>query len=95
MLGAKPASAAHRASGDAIVVLLLVVAGCLAVFGVDDDYALHGAAGAALIGVLAFKIAVVRFGLGLGRGLPVFGTLVLTLPAVTWATSSVGLGGED
>ena len=49
---------------------------------------LHGAAGAALVGVLAAKVAVVRRGLGPGHRLPVFGLTVFTLLALTWATSA-------
>jgi hypothetical protein len=88
-LAPRPASGAHRASGDAIVVLILVVAFvCAAVYGVEDDMVLHGVAGAALVGVLAAKIAVVRRGLGLGRFLPVFGLTVFALLCLTWATSA-------
>ena len=39
IIEAKPAFFTHRASGDAIAVLLVLVAlTCLAVFGLEDDY---------------------------------------------------------
>ena len=92
-LAGRAASAAHRASGDAIVVLLLVTgAMCLAVYGFED--AGHGLAGAALLAVLGVKVAVVRRGLGLGRFLPVFGLSVFVLLALAWATSAGGLLAE-
>ncbi len=48
VIDAAPAFLTHRASGDAIVVLFVLVAlACLAVFGFEDDYALHGWAGLA------------------------------------------------
>lgn len=77
----------HRASGDALVVLIvLVAAACAALYGFDGDYLAHGAAGAALVALLAVKIAVVRRG---GRlPLPVLGTGVLVLIALTWATAA-------
>jgi hypothetical protein len=88
-LGARPASSAHRASGDAIATLLVLVgATCVAVYGFDDDMTVHAIAGAALLGVLAAKVAVVRRGLGLGHRLPVFGVTVFVLLCVTWATSA-------
>jgi hypothetical protein len=72
-LGSRPASRTHRAVGDTVVVVTLVVAFmCAAYFGFDDsghnrgrgsddDFAaVHQATGVLLIAVLAFKIAVVH-----------------------------------
>lgn len=88
-LAGGPAGKAHRASGDAIVVLLLVIAFmCLVLFGFDDDGTVHAISGAALIGVLALKIAVLRRWHGLGRHLPVLGLTAFTLLAITWATTA-------
>jgi Family of unknown function (DUF6529) len=88
-LGARPASGAHRASGDAIATLLVLVgAACVAVYGLDDDMVVHAVAGAALLGVLAAKVAVVRRGLGLSHRLPLFGGAVFVLLCLTWATSA-------
>jgi hypothetical protein len=88
-LGSRTASFTHRASGDVIVVLVVVVAlACLAHFGFDDDGGLHEVTGALLLSVLAFKIAVLRWWHGLGRLLPVLGTCVFVLLALTWLTSA-------
>ena len=88
-LSARPASAAHRAAGDAIAVLLAVVAlMCLSYFGFEDDATVHVVAASALLLVLAFKIAVIRRWHGLGRFLPVLGVTVFVLLAVTWASSA-------
>jgi hypothetical protein len=88
-LGADPASATHRAIGDTIVLVTLVVAGaCLAYYGFDDDGGAHAIFGTALLAVLAVKIAVVRWGGRISRLLPLLGLTVFTLFAVTWATSA-------
>jgi hypothetical protein len=88
-LAPRPASRTHRAVGDTIVVVLVTVgAMCLAVYGVDDDGVWHAIAGLALFAVLATKISVVRWDLGLGRALPVFGGVVFALLCATWAMSA-------
>jgi hypothetical protein len=88
-LGSRIASFTHRASGDVIVVLVVVVAlACLAHFGFDDDGGLHMVTGFALLVVLGFKIAVIRWWHGLGRLLPILGTCVFVLLALTWFTSA-------
>ena len=88
-LAARPASRAHRAAGDAIAVIVAVVAVmCLSYFGYEDDSAVHVIAGSALLVVLALKIAVLRRWHRLGRYLPVLGVSVFVLLAVTWATSA-------
>jgi hypothetical protein len=88
-LRSRTASFTHRASGDVIVVLVAIVALlCLAHFGFDDDGGLHMVTGFALLVVLAFKIAVIRWWHGLGRLLPILGTSVFVLLALTWLTSA-------
>jgi uncharacterized protein DUF6529 len=88
-LASRTASFTHRASGDVIAVLVAIVAvACLAHFGFDDDGGLHMVTGFALLVVLAFKIAVIRWWHGLGRLLPVLGTCVFVLLALTWFTSA-------
>lgn len=88
-LQAPAASAAHRATGDAIALVLLIAGVmCLSVYGFEDDAAVHMGAGSALLAVLALKIAVVRRGFGLGRFLPLLGISVFLLIAVTWASSA-------
>jgi Family of unknown function (DUF6529) len=95
-LGGDAAGGAHRASGDTIVVLLLALgAACLVEYGFDDDAVLHAAAGAGLLAVLAFKVAVVRGALGLASRLPELGTAVFLLLCLTWATSAAGMLGGD
>jgi hypothetical protein len=96
-LAAPSAGFAHRAAGGTIAALLaLLAAVCLAVYGFEDDMMVHNIAGAALVALLVAKIAVVRWGLGLSRGLPLFGLTVFGLLVVTWATSAPDvLGGES
>jgi hypothetical protein len=91
-----PAFLTHRASGDAIVVLIVLVAlACLAVFGLEDDYVLHGAAGIGALAVLFVKVLVVRTGVG-SRALPYLGVTLFLLLAVTWFTVTPDfLAGED
>ena len=84
---------AHRAVGDAVALVMLIVGLlCLSVYGFDDGAgAIHPIAGSALLAVLALKIAVVRRDFGLGRFLPVLGVSVFLLLAVTWTTSAGAL----
>jgi hypothetical protein len=88
-LGAGPASKAHRAAGDTIVVLVCVVAlMCISYFGFEDDATLHVVSAISLLAVLSFKIAVLRFWHGLGHLLPYLGITVFVLLALTWLTSA-------
>ena len=66
------------------------------IYGFEDGMLVHGLAGAALVAVLAAKVAVVRLGLGLGDRLPLFGLTVFALLALIWATSAPDvLGGGE
>jgi hypothetical protein len=96
LIDAAPAFLTHRASGDAIVVLFVLVAlACVAAFGFEDDYALHGWAGIAAALVVAVKVFVVRTGTG-SRALPYLGVTLFVLLAVTWLTVTPDfLAGED
>jgi Family of unknown function (DUF6529) len=92
-LGGGPASRAHRAIGDALVVIIVVVAlMCIAYFGVeeveDTRGLLHVIAAIALLSAVALKIVVVRWWHGMGRFLPYIGGSLLLLVAVTWITSA-------
>ncbi|MGH2961890.1 MAG: DUF6529 family protein [Solirubrobacterales bacterium] len=88
-LDSAPASAAHRFAGDAIAVIVVVVAiMCISYLGFEDEQLVHVAAGTALLAVLALKIAVVRRGRTLGRFLPALGLTVFALIAVTWLSSA-------
>jgi len=82
------ASWAHRASGDAIVVLTVLVAtACIAFYDFEDGGA-HAVFGAILLGVIAVKLVAVRSGGRLSRLLPLLGISVLTLFGLTWLTSA-------
>jgi hypothetical protein len=88
-LGPQPAFMTHRASGDAIAVLVVVVAvSCLSYFELEDDAAFHAVTGAALIAVLALKVVVIRRWHAASRFLPVLGVTVFILLGLTWATSA-------
>lgn len=87
-LAAPVAAAAHRAVGDALVVLIVVVATmCIGYLGFEDDAGLHVAAAVGLLVAIAAKIALVRLG-RLGRLLPALGISVWVLLALTWLTSA-------
>jgi hypothetical protein len=88
-LAQAPASAAHRAVGDSIVVVTVVVAVmCLSYFELEDDSTLHVISAIALLTVLAAKVAVVRWFHGLSRALPFLGISVWVLFALTFVTSA-------
>jgi hypothetical protein len=92
----RPASLAHRASGDTIVLITLLVAFmCVSYFGWDDSShgdddssALHAISGALLLGVLGLKIVVIRWWHRMGRYLPLLGVAVLVLFLITWFGSA-------
>jgi hypothetical protein len=92
----KAASFTHRASGDTIVLITLLVAlMCISYFGWDDSShsddessSLHAIAGVLLLGVLGLKIVVIRWWHRMGRYLPVLGVAVLALFLVTWFGSA-------
>ena len=99
-LGSRPASRSHRAIGDSLVsVTLLVGLMCLAYFGIEDGvehaYASdrsrvvwHIIVSFALFGVLAFKIIVLRWWHSMGKYLPALGISVFLLFIASWVTSS-------
>jgi hypothetical protein len=89
LLDSAPAFLTHRASGDAIAVLLLIVgAMCLASGGHEDDQTFHAVTGALLLGVLALKVVVVRWWHAAGRALPWLGSAVFVLLGLTWLGSA-------
>ena len=88
LLEARPAAFTHRASGDTIAVLLVVVSVmCLSYFELEDG-AFHAITGALLMAVLALKVVVVRWWHAAGRFLPAIGITVFLLLAATWASSA-------
>ena len=88
----RPASFTHRASGDSIVLITLLIAlMCISYFGWDDSSqsddessSLHAVAGVLLLGALGLKIVVIRWWHRMGRFLPLLGISVLVLFLVTW-----------
>lgn len=84
-----PASKAHRAIGDSIVAVTLVVAlMCIGYFGFEDDAAVHILLAMALIVVLGFKILVLRRLHRLGHLLPALGISVFLLFWATWLSAA-------
>ena len=84
-----PASRAHRAIGDSILVLTVFTAlACISYFEVEDDNLLHALFGSALLVTLAVKVAVVRRWTGRDAMLPYLGGAVFLLFAATWASSA-------
>lgn len=88
-LAAAPASWVHRASGDAIVLLTLAVAGmCVGYYGFDEDGGAHAVVGYFVLGAIVVKVVAVRVGGTLGRLLPLIGMSLFVLLGVTWWTSA-------
>jgi hypothetical protein len=88
VIEAEPAFMTHRASGDTIAVLLVVVAVmCLSYFELEDG-AFHAATGFLLLVVLAVKVVVIRWWHAASRFLPVLGITVLLLLVATWASTA-------
>lgn len=88
IIEAAPAFMAHRASGDTIAALLLVVAIlCLSYFELEDG-AFHAVTGFLLLVVLALKVVVIRWWHSAGRFLPALGITVFLLLAATWASTA-------
>jgi len=88
IIEAEPAFMTHRASGDTIAVLLVVVAiMCLSYFELEDS-AFHAVTGFLLLVVLAVKVVVIRWWHSAGRFLPVLGITVFVLLVATWASTA-------
>jgi hypothetical protein len=99
-LKAQAASFTHRASGDLILTItLLVGVMCLSYFGIEDgiEHARDGQEatvrwhvifGFLLVGVLGLKIVVLRWWKSMGRFLPLLGLSVFGLFIATWITSA-------
>ena len=82
------ASWTHRASGDTILVLTVVIAVmCIGYSGFEDGGA-HAIVATILLGVFATKVLVVRLGGRLSRVLPLLGVSLLILFGLTWLTSA-------
>lgn len=84
-----PASRAHRAVGDSIVAVTVTVAiMCVGYFGLEDDAEVHILLACTLLGVLGFKVLVVRRLHGLGHLLPALGITVFLLFWMTWLSAA-------
>ncbi len=83
-----PATWAHRASGDTIIVLAILVAtACIAFYGFEEGGA-HAVFGCLLLAALALKVIAVRVGGSHSPLLPWIGVALIGLLAATWLTSA-------
>ena len=88
-----PATWAHRAAGDTILVIAVLVAtACIAYYGFEEGGA-HAVFGTLLLGALALKVLAVRVGGSSSPLLPWIGAALLGLFAATWLTSAGGFLG--
>ncbi|HEY6730533.1 MAG TPA: DUF6529 family protein [Solirubrobacterales bacterium] len=87
-LDSGPATWVHRASGDTIIVLAVLVAvACLSYYGFEEGGA-HAVFGCLLLGALALKVLAVRIGGSSSPLLPWIGIALFGLFAATWLTSA-------
>ena len=83
-----PATWAHRASGDAILVLAVLVAvACVGFYGFEEGGA-HAVFGCLVLAALALKVLAVRIGGSSSPFLPWIGIALFALFAATWLTSA-------
>lgn len=83
-----PATWAHRAAGDTIVVLAVLVAvACISFYGWEDGGA-HAIFGCLVLGALALKVLAVRIGGSSSPLLPWLGIALFGLFVATWWTSA-------
>lgn len=99
-LNPSPASRAHRAIGDSVVTITLLIGlMCLAYFGIEDgvEHAYpsdrtrvvwHIVVTFALFAVLGLKIIVLRWWHSMSKLLPILGLSVFALFVASWLTSS-------
>lgn len=83
-----PATWAHRALGDTILVLAVLVAiACISFYGWEEGGA-HAVFGCLVLGALAAKVLAVRIGGSSFPLLPWLGALLFVLFTATWLTSA-------
>lgn len=83
-----PATWAHRAAGDTIIVLAgLVAIACIAFYGWEEGGA-HAVFGCLVLGALAAKVLAVRIGGSSSPLLPWIGIALFGLFVATWLTSA-------
>lgn len=87
-LEAGPATWAHRAAGDTILVLAVLVAiACIAFYGWEEGGA-HAVFGCLVLGALALKVAAVRIGGSSSPLLPWIGVALFVFFVGAWLTSA-------
>jgi len=87
-LAAGPATWAHRAVGDTVLVLAVLVAvACVAYYGFEEGGA-HAVFGCLVLGALAAKVLAVRIGGSSSPLLPWIGIALFGLLMATWLTSA-------
>ncbi len=90
-----PATWAHRASGDTILVLAVLVAvACISFYGWEEGGA-HAIFGCLVLGALALKVLAVRIGGSSSPLLPWIGIALFGLFVATWLTSAGDFLGVD
>lgn len=83
-----PATWAHRATGDTILVLAVLVAiACIGFYGWEEGGA-HAIFGCLVLAALALKVLAVRIGGSSSPLLPWIGIALFGLFAATWLTSA-------
>lgn len=83
-----PATWAHRASGDTILVLAVLVAvACVGFYGFEEGGA-HAVFGCLVLAALALKVLAVRIGGSSSPLLPWIGIALFALFTATWLTSA-------
>jgi hypothetical protein len=83
-----PATWAHRAVGDTLLVLAVLVAvACIAFYGFEAGGA-HAVFGCLVLGALAAKVLAVRVGGSSSPLLPWIGIALFALLTATWLTSA-------
>ena len=88
LLESGPATWAHRALGDAVLVLAVLVAvACIAYYGFEEGGA-HAIFGCLVLGALAAKVLAVRIGGSSSPLLPWIGIALFSLLTATWLTSA-------
>jgi hypothetical protein len=88
LLESGPATWTHRAAGDTILVLAVLVAvACIGFYGWEDGGA-HAVFGCLVLGALALKVLAVRIGGSSSSLLPWLGIALFGLFAATWLTSA-------
>ena len=87
-LQAGPATWAHRAVGQTLLVLAVLVAiACIAYYGWEEGGA-HAVFGTLVLAVLALKVLAVRIGGSSSPLLPWLGIALFGLLAATWLSSA-------